>query len=159
MTAESIRSSNTPPNSDFQVYASWLRRLDRLPRVLVAEDDRDLRNSLHAVFQRSGYDVRTVADGSALLERLGPMLLSEPGHWSPDVILTDIKMPGVDALSVIEELREVGWKTPAVVLTGYADQAVRSRIGGLRRVALFEKPVRMDVIESTVGDVIRLEKI
>ena len=154
MSPELIDSSRNSRRGSFHVYESWLRRLGRLPRLLIAEDHRDTRTSLTELFERSGYDVRAVSDGSALLHRLGPMLLSEPGHWPPDVILTDVKMPGIDALSVLEELREVGWETPAIVITGFGNDGIRDRVRALQQVDLCEKPVDVDALERAVAEAV-----
>lgn len=136
----------------FDLYESWLRLLGRLPRILVAEDDPETRRALEEIFEQSGFDVRAVEDGSALLDRLEPMLLSEPGHWPPDLIMTDVRMPGLDALNIVEELRDVGWETPVIVITGYGGPDVERRIDELPHARYFEKPLDAERLDRAVRE-------
>jgi CheY-like chemotaxis protein len=154
MSLDRTNVSPPPKLGSFHVYESWLRLLGRLPRLLMAEDDDDTRSALVELFERSGYDVRSVADGSSLLYRLEPMLLSEPGHWPPDLIITDIRMPGIDALSIVEELREVGWETPVIIITGYGNRQTRQRIDQMDGADYFEKPIDVGGLEETVREMI-----
>ncbi len=154
MSLDRTDFSPPPRMESFHVYESWLRLLGRLPRLLLAEDDDDTRQSLTELFERGGYDVRAVADGSSLLYRLEPMLLSEPGHWPPDLIITDVRMPGIDALSIVEELRDVGWDTPVVIITGFDSRDTRQRIDQMKGADFFEKPIDIGGLENTVRDMI-----
>lgn len=138
----------------FDIYEAWLRLLGRLPRLLLAEDDTRTLEVLVELFEQSGYDVRTAEDGSALLSRLEPMLLSEPGHWPPDLIVTDVRMPGLDALNIVEELREVGWKTPIIVVTGYGDASIRRRVEQMEQTDYFEKPLDAGRLDRAVREAI-----
>ena len=154
MAVDVVGSSESTKIGSFHIYESWLRLLGRLPRLLIAEDDTSTREALVELFERSGYDVRAVEDGSSLLYRLEPMLLSEPGHWPPDLILTDVRMPGLDAVNIIEELRDVGWQTPVIVITGFGDDALRERIAELAHASYYEKPVDADEIDQAVQQAI-----
>ena len=154
MPVDLIDSSDYPRLGSFHIYEAWLRLLGRLPRLLIAEDDDETREALVELFERGGYDVRAVADGSSLLYRLEPMLLSEPGHWPPDLIMTDVKMPGLDAINIVEELRDVGWQTPVIIITGFGDEALRERIGALEATDYYEKPLDIDDLENAVRQAI-----
>ena len=154
MAVDVVGSSESTKIGSFHIYESWLRLLGRLPRLLIAEDDTQTREALVELFERSGYDVRAVEDGSSLLYRLEPMLLSEPGHWPPDLIMTDVRMPGLDAVNIIEELRDVGWQTPVIVITGFGDDDLRERIAGLTHASYYEKPVDADEIDQAVQQAI-----
>lgn len=154
MSVDLIDSSEYPRLGSFHIYEAWLRLLGRLPRLLIAEDDEQTRDALVELFERGGYDVRAVADGSSLLYRLEPMLLSEPGHWPPDLIMTDVRMPGLDAINIVEELREVGWDTPVIIITGFGDEDLRLRIEQLDNAGYYEKPLEIDELENAVRQAI-----
>lgn len=154
MAVDVVGSSDSTKIGSFHIYESWLRLLGRLPRILIAEDDPGTREALTDLFERSGYDVRAVDDGSSLLHRLEPMLLSEPGHWPPDLIMTDVRMPGLDAISIVEELRDVGWETPVIVITGFDDDGIRRRIAELDHADYFRKPIEADAIDQAVSTMI-----
>lgn len=90
-------------------------------RILVAEDDRRVRQSLERALRLEGYDVVVVADGAAALN----------AHQShrPDLMVLDVSMPNADGLSVCRMLREAGCDTQILMLT--ARHEVSDRVAGL----------------------------
>ena len=109
------------------------------PRILLAEDDDDTRSGLADLLGAAGFDVEPVASGSEMLESLSAQDLGGPG--SPDVIITDVIMPGFSGIHVIEELRAEGWRQPIVVISGYDPSTVESRIAPLQGVCFLAKPL------------------
>ena len=99
------------------------RRLKGL-RVLVVDDVEDARRMVSAVLELSGAEVRAAASTPEALELLG--------HWKPDVLLSDIGMPGEDGYALIRRVRaleqERGLHIPAAALTAYARDEDRQRI-------------------------------
>jgi FixJ family two-component response regulator len=93
--------------------------------------------------------VSAVGTGSALLDVLSSSLLYDP-ESAPDILLTDVWMPGVSVLKVLEELRRTGWTTPIIVISGFADDEIRSRIRALGRAEFFDKPVEVRDLEEAV---------
>ena len=75
--------------------------------ILVVDDDPDLRDCYALLLTMRGHRVITARDGAEALERLGER---------PDVVLTDIEMPRVNGLRLLEELRRLG--VPAVANSG-----------------------------------------
>jgi len=90
-------------------------------RILVVDDDRSLRDALRRALILAHYDVATVENGQQALTRIA----SE----SPDAMVLDIGLPGVDGLEVCRRLRATGNRVPILMLT--ARDAVSDRIGGL----------------------------
>ncbi|MFF5344750.1 response regulator transcription factor [Streptomyces althioticus] len=89
--------------------------------VLLAEDDRAIRNALERALTLEGYRVTAVADGVEALAQ---------AHRSrPDVLVLDVMMPGVDGLQVCRVLRAEGDRTPVLILTALVETA--DRIAGL----------------------------
>jgi DNA-binding NarL/FixJ family response regulator len=83
-------------------------------RIALAEDQDLVREGLHALLERAGLEVvLRVAGGSALLEHIGTTPV--------DVILSDIRMPGLDGIAMVRELRRRGDLTPVVMLTAFED--------------------------------------
>ncbi|TVP42980.1 MAG: sigma-54-dependent Fis family transcriptional regulator [Gemmatimonadales bacterium] len=80
-------------------------------KVLVVDDDSGLRRALTLILEDGGYTVETAVDGESGL-RLA-------GSGTPDMILTDVRMPGMDGLAMVEQLRAGGSQTPVVVMTAY----------------------------------------
>ncbi|CAL9519276.1 response regulator transcription factor [Streptomyces pilosus] len=89
--------------------------------VLLAEDDRAIRNALERALTLEGYRVTAVADGVEALAQV---------HRSrPDVLVLDVMMPGIDGLQVCRVLRAEGDRTPVLILTALVETA--DRIAGL----------------------------
>ena len=89
--------------------------------VLVAEDDRAVRDSLERALRVAGYRVRSAVDGSDALAHIA--------QERPDVLIVDVMMPKVDGLELCRTLRERGDRTPILILT--ARREVSDRVAGL----------------------------
>lgn len=90
-------------------------------KVLVAEDDRAVRESIERALRFEGHDVHLAADGGEALRAVE----ADP----PDAIVMDVMMPVMDGLDVTRELRARGDRTPILVLT--ARHKVSDRVAGL----------------------------
>ncbi|OQR60300.1 DNA-binding response regulator [Streptomyces maremycinicus] len=89
--------------------------------MLLAEDDRAIRNALERALTLEGYRVTAVADGVEALAH---------AHKNPpDVLVLDVMMPGIDGLQVCRVLRAEGDRTPILMLTALVETA--DRIAGL----------------------------
>ncbi|MFG2500612.1 response regulator transcription factor [Streptomyces sp. NPDC048441] len=89
--------------------------------LLLAEDDRAIRQALQRALTLEGYDVTAVDDGVQALAQ---------GHLlCPDVLVLDVMMPGIDGLQVCRVLRAEGDRTPILMLTARVETA--DRIAGL----------------------------
>jgi PAS domain S-box-containing protein len=118
MTSAQV-SKNESNNSSFALKGM---------RVLVVDDEPDARDLVTMALTQGGAEVRASATASEGLEVLY--------QWKPDVLVSDIGMPGEDGYELIKKVRalepEHGGTIPAVALTGYAsdDDAVRARLAG-----------------------------
>ncbi len=92
-----------------------------LGSILIAEDDRSVRESLERALGFEGYDVRAVVDGG---QALGVLI-----DHTPDAIILDVSMPNVDGLSACRKIREKGLAIPVLMLT--ARHEVSDRVAGL----------------------------
>jgi two-component system response regulator MprA len=88
-------------------------------RVLLAEDDRAIRESITRALTLEGYTVDAVADGTSALMRAG----------ESDLLLLDVMMPGVDGLTVCKVLRGQGSEVPILIVTARTETA--DRVSGL----------------------------
>ena len=116
-------------------------------RILVADDDRAIRDAVGRALELEGYDVATVPDGAAALERT----MTDP----PDLLVLDVMMPGVDGLAVCRSLRRQGDHTPILVLTARTE--VSDRVSGLDAGAddYLPKPFALDELLARVRALLR----
>ena len=98
---------------------------DERLRVLLAEDDRAVRESLARAMTLEGYEVSAVNDGAAALQHLREDSVDGP----PDIIILDVSMPAVDGLTVCRVLRSEGVRIPILMLTARTEPS--DRIAGL----------------------------
>ncbi len=99
-----------------------------MARILIAEDEEPLRKLIARALGEEGHLVVTTADGTEALD----MLQSEDGGF--DLLLADIKMPGMDGIALTLAVARDYPKLPILLMTGYADQ--RERVAGLERADL-----------------------
>jgi signal transduction histidine kinase len=85
-----------------------------LPRakILVVDDEANVLLTVVAILRQEGYDVDSAAGGAEALQAI------RGRHY--DLVLTDLKMPGIDGLRVLEEVRKISPATVTVMMTGYA---------------------------------------
>ena len=115
--------------------------------ILVAEDDRAVREALDRALRASGYRVELASDGA---EALGTA-----GSSQPDAIVLDVMMPNVDGLTVCRVLRERGDRTPILILTARSE--VSDRVAGLDAGAddYLPKPFALDELLARVRALLR----
>ena len=108
--------------------------------VLVIDDDADMRSVLSAFLEDLGYRVRAEPPGEAALPALDA--------FSPDVVITDLKMPGMSGLEVVRRVKERRPETEVVVLTGFA--TIQDGVEAMREGAydFLLKPVKIGQIQA-----------
>jgi two-component system nitrogen regulation response regulator GlnG len=94
------------------------------PKVWVVDDERSIRWVLERALTQEGLDVTCFEDGETMLRRIE----SSP----PDAIVSDIRMPGIDGLDLLERIRQLNPGLPVIIMTAHSDldSAVSSYSGG-----------------------------
>lgn len=87
--------------------------------VWVVDDDRAIRWVLSRALERAGHAARTFENGSAVLEKLEAVKLGETEE--PAVILSDIRMPGLSGVELVERLNTVLPQVPVLIMTAFSD--------------------------------------
>jgi two-component system, OmpR family, response regulator MprA len=116
-------------------------------RILLAEDDRSVREALARALQLEGHDVDVASDGQAALAAMAAA--------KPDLVIVDWMMPVRDGLSVCQQMRAAGDRTPVLILTARSD--VRDRVAGLDAGAddYLPKPFSLDELLARVRALLR----
>ena len=112
-------------------------------RVLLVDDDKRQLAALQGFLAERTIETRLAGDGREALEKLNT--------FTPDVIVTDLVMPGMDGFELLKVLKERGDSTPAIVLTGYGsmDKALRV-VHELSAFWFLEKPVEPHAFEILI---------
>jgi two-component system response regulator (stage 0 sporulation protein F) len=118
-------------------------------RILLAEDDEEMRRVVSDALHDDGYEVIELVDGAGLA-KMASNLGEETGVDSIDLIVSDIRMPSFTGLQLLEQLRRAHRRTPVILMTAFGDEATRKRAESLMAV-LFDKPFEVDNLRTTVA--------
>lgn len=118
-----------------------------LPKVLVIDDDPVVGRSFDRVLSNKGYAVVTASDGAEALRKMATE--------EYDAVFTDIKMPGMDGISVAEQIKRNRPWLPVVIVSGYAtaENEARARAAGVSTV--LHKPLSPQMIEQSAEEALR----
>ena len=113
-----------------------------MPSVLVVDDEPSIVESLRILLRSEGYQAHGAVGGRAGLERLAEL--------SPDVVVSDVRMPGVDGLGVLGAARAMASPPPVVLMTAQA--TLQTAIGAVNAGAFYylQKPFRNDELLAIV---------
>lgn len=120
-----------------------------MPRILVIDDDPQLRTLLSRYFGRRGYDVLEAADGSA-----GLAAFREQGA---DVIITDLIMPGKEGMETIMELRQEYPDAKIIAISGggrVAPEGYLQLAKGIGATRVFSKPFELEQLKAAVDELL-----
>ncbi len=105
------------------------------PRILVVDDEQAVRDLLSKTLTMADYDVDAADDGPSALEKMRAV--------EYDLLITDLKMPGMDGLSVIREARKVAPDLRVIIITGYSTEASAIEAINLGVSGYLTKPFRL----------------
>jgi excisionase family DNA binding protein len=117
------------------VAARALAPVDNRARVLVVDDEEPIRDLLSKTLSLAEYEVDVAADGPSAVDRMRMIQY--------DLLITDLRMPGVDGLNVIREARRLKADIPVIIVTGYSDEASAIEAINLGVQGYLTKPFRV----------------
>ena len=112
--------------------------LENKPRILVADDEADIRSSLKRILEYEGMEILEAATGPETLD----MVRDE----DPDALLLDIKMPRMDGMEVLAELAKTHPELPVVMISGHGTIATAVEATKLGAFFFLEKPLESDSV-------------
>lgn len=113
--------------------------------ILIVDDDLQMRNALHEAVKSLGYRAELFDNGRAAIERLRERSFS--------LVITDMKMPGMDGIELMREIRRIAGNLPVLVITGYGtvENAVLAMKSGATDYLM--KPFSFDVLKRSIESV------
>jgi len=124
-------------------------------RVLVAEDDDDLRGLLRDELCRDGLEVVDCASAREAVRRREWVDAMAGNPWSLDVVVTDVYLGEIDGLSLLQGVAEAGLDVPVVLISAFGDTMARARAGELGAAAFIDKPLEMRMLRNLVDQLAR----
>jgi DNA-binding response OmpR family regulator len=130
-------------NADFEYgglgAARRAVRTEDRPRVLIAEDDDEMRRLLTKVLYADGYATVECRDGVDLFKRLEPFVLRRAA-LDFDAIVSDVRMPGLTGLEILEDLHDCRGFPPVILVTAFGDAGIHIRARKAGAAAVLDKP-------------------
>jgi two-component system response regulator GlrR len=123
--------------------------------VLLAEDDANLRSMLAIVLRRDGYRVQEFRDGGELRAHLRGGAARNPQLTEGVLVVTDLRMPEVDGLTLMQEMGGMGPAVPFILLTAFGSADVHAAARATGAIAVLDKPFDFDDLREVIRNHVR----
>ncbi len=127
------------------------------PTILLVEDDADMREMLASALRRDGYTVIEARDGEDAIEWLGlGALEGEPQRW-PALLVSDVCLPYLSGLDILEGLSLAMKRLPIVMITGFGNTETHVRALELGATCVLDKPFDLSDFRNSVRAALRTQ--
>ena len=123
--------------------------MDKKGVILVVDDEKEVTMSLKGFFTALGHDMLTALNGKEALEIIDSITL--------DLVLLDVRMPGIDGIAVLKHIRKTKPKTKVIIITAY-DKEVKEEVEKLGIDGFFAKPIDLSKLLDRIRYVITTGK-
>ncbi|MBM7095560.1 MULTISPECIES: response regulator [Alteribacter] len=113
-------------------------------KLLIVDDQYGIRVLLHEVFEKDGFDTYDASNGK--------QALSIVRDKNPDLVLLDMKIPGMDGLEILREMKKMGVETNVIMMTAYGELEMINEAKKLGALAHFAKPFDIDEVREKVKE-------
>lgn len=113
-----------------------------MAKILVIDDEKPTLKMFRLFLSAYGYEVLTAENGAEGLE----IFKKE----RPPIVLTDIKMPGIDGLAVLQKIKEIDKNTEVIVITGHGDTDLAKQALTLDAVDFINKPIKKEALDAAL---------
>jgi two-component system, response regulator, stage 0 sporulation protein F len=111
-------------------------------KILIVDDQYGIRILLNEVFQREGYTTYQAANGMQALEIVR--------KHRPDLVLLDMKIPGMDGIEILKRLKEIDPDIKVIIMTAYGELDMIQETKELGAIMHFAKPFDIDDLRAAV---------
>jgi CheY-like chemotaxis protein len=126
--------------------------------VLLADDDEDMRKMLAEALRAEGCKVTECKNGIEFISKLESFILKQtPANF--DIIISDIRMPGVTGMEILEDLNEQEGLPPMILITGFGDSETHQLARKYKASAILDKPFEIDTLIAKVREILAQEKV
>jgi len=119
---------------------------DNKKRILVVEDDAEMRSLLKDFFEEDGFEIDSVSNGSEAFRKIA----REPF----DLIITDIRMPGLTGLDILPGIKKLQPEVSIIVITAFGSEEVRRKAFDRGATAYLEKPILFNKLRTLVHEMV-----
>lgn len=115
-------------------------------RILIIEDDEEMRSLLKEFLDEEGYETDSVDNGSEAYRRLVKEAF--------DLIITDIRMPGLTGLDILPGVRKLQPEAFIIVMTAFGSEEVYHKVLEKGATAYLEKPIHLDHLRNLIQEMV-----
>lgn len=108
------------------------------PSVLIVDDEEGIRESLSGIFEDEGYDILTATSGEEAIKMLG--------ESSPDIVLLDIWLTGMDGIETLQEIKAIKRDVPVIMISGHGNIELAVKAAKMGAYDFLEKPLSLEKI-------------
>jgi len=119
-------------------------------KILVVDDEEGARELFHTILSDEGYDITLANNGEEALNLFN--------RDKFNLVITDIKMPVMDGLQLLQEIRKAGSKTDVIMVTAYGEVETYLKSMSLGAVEYINKPIRLKELKRIVHKVLTEQK-
>jgi len=119
-------------------------------KILVVDDEEGARELFNTILSDEGYEVSLAVNGEDALSHMK--------NASFDLVVTDIKMPGMDGLQLLQEIRKTGSKADVIMVTAYGEVESYLKAMSLGAAEYINKPIRIKELKRIVHKVLTERK-
>jgi DNA-binding response OmpR family regulator len=119
---------------------------DNKKRILVVEDDEEMRSLLKDFIEAEGFEIDSVSNGSEAFRILVRELF--------DLVITDIRMPGLTGLDILPGIKKLQPEAPIIVITAFGSEEVHRRAIERGATAYLEKPLHFHELKTMIHEII-----
>ncbi len=123
-----------------------------MKRILIAEDEAQTRRSIAIVLENAGYCVKEAANG---LDAVNYLTKSKNDVDKFDLLLTDIVMPKMSGLELIDTISQKQMLIPIVIISGYRDRRMRVQLAGLGYTNFLDKPFEPEMLLQSIENALQ----
>ena len=113
-----------------------------MDKILVIDDEKATLSMFRLFLEAYGYRVLTAENGTEGLE-----IFSKE---KPAIVITDIKMPGIDGLTVLQRIKDIDPKAGVIVITGHGDTDLAQRALESNAVDFIHKPIKKEALDAAL---------
>jgi len=113
-------------------------------RILVVEDDAEMRSLLKDFFTEEGFEIDSVSNGSEAFRILVRELF--------DLVITDIRMPGLTGLDILPGIKKLQPNVPIIVITAFGSDEIRDRAMAKGATRYLEKPIHFHNLRTLIHE-------
>ena len=117
---------------------------DNKKRILIVEDDEEMRSLLKDFFEEDGFETDSASNGSEAFRKIA----KEPF----DLIITDIRMPGLTGLDILPGIRKLQPEAPIIVITAFGSEEVQQKAFERGATSYLEKPIHFHNLRTLIHE-------